>query len=202
MHMNTETTLDFIEGRLNYDQEDFWRHHLDFCGDCTETLDEWEHFRFALKRTHLKSAPEYVLERAFHILPYQPKESVSTIRRVLASLVFDSFLEPNLAGARGLAAAARQLVLHAEGLDIHLQIWGEGDDLQLLGQLLPTTGAAGTFAAPAQLHLLRNGERIESTFVDDLGEFQFTEVPEGDLSLQVGLPHLTVVAPLNVRDSQ
>jgi hypothetical protein len=198
--MNSETTLDFLEGRLSYDQEDFWRHHLEFCGDCTETLDQWEHLRFGLRRSHLKSAPAHVLERAFHIFPYRTNEGGSRIRRVLASIVFDSFLEPGLAGARGVTAAARQLLLHADEFDIHLQILGEEDRMQMLGQVLPRT--PGAFATTARFHLLRNGERLETTFVDDLGEFQFTDVLKGDLSLQVDLPNLTVIAALNFMDTQ
>ena len=40
--------------------------------------------------------------------------------QALASLVFDSFAQPALAGARGGAAMSRQIVLRAEGFDIHL----------------------------------------------------------------------------------
>jgi hypothetical protein len=201
MHMNSETTLDFLDGRLDHVQEDFWKQHLELCGGCTESLGQWEEVRFTLKRSHLKSAPAEDLERAFNIFPHRIQESGSRLRRVLAVVMFDSFLEPSLAGARGVAAAARQIVLHAEEFDIHLQIWGEQDRVQVLGQMLPRT--AGAFATTtARLHLLRNGERLETTLADDIGEFQFADVPEGDLSLQIDLPNLTVIAALNMQDAQ
>jgi hypothetical protein len=50
----------------------------------------------------------------------------------------------------------------------------------------------------ARLHLLRDGERLATTVADKLGEFQFKDVPEGLLSLQVDLPHLTVVGALRL----
>jgi len=49
--------------------------------------------------------------------------------------------------------------------------------------------------------LYRNGERIETAGVDEMGEFRFRDVPEGDLSLQIDLPNLTVIGALNVKQN-
>ena len=119
------------------------------------------------------------------------------MRSVLASIVFDSFLQPAFSGARGVASAARQLVMHAEEFDIHVKIWGDDNHRQMLGQLLPRSRE--DFVQRARFHLLRNGERIETTAVDDMGEFHFIDVPEGNLSLQIDLPNLTVIGALNVK---
>lgn len=118
-----------------------------------------------------------------------------TIRQVLASLVFDSFAQPSLAGARGGATTARQMVLRAEGFDIHVKIWGVTPCRHMAGQVLAR--GDGAFMHRARLHLIRDGERYSSTAVDKFGEFEFEAVPEGFLSLQVDLPHLTVVGTLN-----
>jgi hypothetical protein len=37
--------------------------------------------------------------------------------------------------------------------------------------------------------------------VDDMGEFHFSDVPDGDLSLQIDLPNLTVIGALTVKES-
>ncbi|HSU88603.1 MAG TPA: hypothetical protein VLL56_07190 [Terriglobia bacterium] len=116
----------------------------------------------------------------------------------MASLIFDSFLDPALAGARGTSVSARQLVMRAEEFDIHIKIWGDPDHRQMLGQLLPRSGAR--FVEAARFHLLQNGERLETASVDETGEFHFLDVPEGDLSLQIDLPNLTVIGALNVRE--
>jgi len=89
--------------------------------------------------------------------------------------------------------------MRAEEFDIHIKIWGERERRQLLGQLLPRSGK--DFVHTARFHLLRNGERIETTEVDDVGEFHFTNIPEGDLSIQMDLPHLTMIGALNVRET-
>lgn len=196
MHLNSETALDFVEGRLQTDQIVFWTQHISTCAACTQDVANWRKLGTGLKRSHLVSAPNQDLEKALHIFPSasadRPKQ-----RSVLASIVFDSFQQPAFAGARGAAAQTRQLVLRAEEFDIHVKIWGEHDHRQLLGQVLSRSGHE--FVGAARFHLLRNGERLESTAVDEVGEFHFTDVPEGDLSLQIDLPNLTVIGALNTK---
>src|SRR5262249_23324584 len=96
---------------------------------------------------------------------------------------------------RGGETTARQVVLRAEEFDIHVKIWGDQDRRQMLGQLLPRSGE--DFMQAARFHLLRNGERLDTTLVDEIGEVHFTHVPEGNLSLQIDLPNLTVIGALN-----
>jgi hypothetical protein len=152
-----------------------------------------------LKRSNLMSAPDQDLEKALNIFRPLVEESGPPFRQLLATVIFDSFREPAFAGARGATAAtARQLVMRAEEFDIHIKIWGEQDRKKMLGQLLPRSGE--DFVHAARFHLLRNGERLETTAVDDMGEFHFTDVPDGDLSLQIDLPNLTVVGALKVRE--
>ena len=89
--------------------------------------------------------------------------------------------------------------MRADEFDVHIKIWGESDSRQMLGQLFPRTGEE--LSQSARFHLLRNGERIESTITDEMGAFQFMEVPEGSLSLQIDLPNLTVIGALSMREA-
>ena len=200
MHLNTELTLDLVEGRLNQKQQSFWKEHIAICDDCAQTVQRWQQFKIELKQSHLKSAPEQEVQNAVHIFQPPAGEQSSTFRSVLAAIVFDSFLQPAMAGARGTSASqARQLVMRAEDFDIHIKIWGDRDRRQMLGQLLPREHQ--DVVPAARFHLLRNGERIESTTTDEMGEFCFSDVPEGgDLSLQIDLPHLTVIGALRIQD--
>jgi hypothetical protein len=200
MHVSSEIALDLLDGRLNADQGLFWKKHLEICPDCTREVGGWRQLEIDLARSHLKSASDRELQNAMHIYPQQPDGSGSRIRSILASVTFDSFLQPAMAGARGSAAASRQMVMRAEEFDIHIKIWGELQHRQMLGQLLPRNGQ--DFVQSARFHLLKNGERLESTAIDEMGEFHFTDVPEGDLSLQIDLPNLTVVGALNIKDAK
>jgi hypothetical protein len=198
MHLSSETALNFLEGRLEKDQETFWKQHLDVCQECTQDVGLWRQLGIDLKRSHLMSASDQDLQEAIRIFPSRLEKTGSRLRQLLATVIFDSFHEPAFAGARGASAAARQLVMRAEEFDIHIKIWGEQDHKQMLGQLLPRSGE--DFVHAARFHLLRNGERLETTAVDDMGEFHFSDVPEGDLSLQIDLPNLTVIGALKVRE--
>ena len=197
MHLSLDTALDLIEGRADSSQIEFWMNHIGACKSCGDQMEQWRHMKELLARNHLESAPDWLVKKAVGVFGSTEERKESGFRRLVASLVFDSFAQPALAGARG-AADARQLVLRAEEFDIHLKIWGEHEQRHMVGQILPRGEAM--FVDEAKLHLIRNGERFESTLSDNFGEFQFRDIPQGLLSLQVDLPHLTVVGALNMMD--
>lgn len=198
MHLSASVALDFLDGLLVKDEELFWLQHLEFCKDCMHDVARWRQLWTGLKRSHLQNASDQALKNAIDVYPVtRPDHDASPRRFVVGTILFDSFVQPALAGARGSSASGRQLVMRAEEFDVHVKIWGEPDHRKMLGQLLPRSG--NHFMQSARFHLLRNGERVESTSVDDMGEFHFTEVPEGDLSLQIDLPNLTVIGALNIK---
>jgi len=199
MHLGSDVALDLIEGRLAKDEETFWKEHLGVCGDCVQVIDQWHQLRADLRRSHLKSATAEILDIVMEFFP-QGDEKEACHPCVEATVVFDTFRDGTVANARGAVAVARQLVLRAEDFDIHIKIWGGPDHRQMLGQLLPRGTAK--FVGTARFHLLQNGERLETATIDEIGEFHFTDLPEGDLSLQIDLPNLTVVGALNVREAQ
>jgi hypothetical protein len=195
-HLTPETVLDFLEQRLDEGQESEWIQHINECARCSRYLTEWQDFLNLIKRSNLQTAPQRDMERAIRIFQ-QSRERSSSIRRVLADTIFDTFTRAVLVGARGIPAATRDLVLQAEDFHIHIQIRGEGEQRQILGQILSRTRE--DFISMAQFHLLRNGERLQAVTADKLGEFHFIDVPEGELNLQVDLPHLTIVGALNIK---
>jgi hypothetical protein len=195
MHLTVDEALDLIEGKARESQITFWTSHSEVCGDCQEQLKIWKQIHFSLKRRLLESAPERLLRSAEAIFEAPKRGWVPALREVIASVVFDSFSQPALAGARG-TATARQIVLRAEEFDIHVRISGESEQRHMTGQILAR--GETTFVRGAMLHLVRDGKRFESTSVDKLGEFEFQRVPDGLLSLQMDLPQLTIVGALNV----
>jgi hypothetical protein len=198
VHLSSETALDYVEGRLETEQEAFWKQHLEICKECRQDVGVWQILGMDLRRSNLMSASGQDLENVSRIFKPRFEKAGSTVRQLFATVIFDSFREPAFSGARGAAAATRQLVMRAEEFDIHIKIWGDQDHKKMLGQLLPRSGE--DFVHAARFHLLRNGERLETTAVDEMGEFHFTDVPDGDLSLQIDLPNLTVVGALKVRE--
>lgn len=193
MHLSSESALDLIDGRLPKDEEVFWNQHVKTCEACSNQVRQWREMRVALRRSHLKSAPEADVHAAIGIFRPRPEASRSGLRRILAAVRFDSFFEPALAGARGSASASRQVVLQAEDFDIHLKIWGEPGHKQVLGQLLSRSGEPCT---DARFRLLSHSEELDTTTADETGEFSFADIPEGEWSLQADLPNLTIIGTL------
>ena len=139
------------------------------------------------------------LESALRIFPSIEQQSEPGIRSVAATGVFNDFLQSGMAGVRGASPEpVRQFILRDEEFDIHIKIWGGEDRKQIRGQLLPRSGKA--FPPPARCYLLLNGARLQTTHTDATGEFQFDEVPEGALYLQIDLPDLTIVGSLDNQD--
>src|SRR5262245_59891416 len=201
MHLDTETIIDLMEGRLGKAAAQEWLQHANNCSQCSTELQGWQNLSMALRRSHLHSASDALLEKAQAMFerPTQPAGSPTKggLRQILASLVFDRFTQPAFAGARG-QAATRQVVMRAEEFDVHVRIWAANENRHVLGQIQPR--GTKTFIDTARLHLLQNGERVSSAFVNELGEFRFDCVPAGLLSLQIDLPHLTVIGSLDVSE--
>jgi len=181
VHLNSETIIDLIEGRNE-------SRHPDECPECRQRLEEWRQFHSRLQLGYLHDAPAALLNAAYEVVVPRAK-----FREVLASMIFDSFTQPAFAGARG-AGTARQLVLRAAEVDVHVRIGGTPESRQITGQIL-ARGERG-FVNTASVHLLQDGTRIRSTTLDPLGEFEFENAPEGLLSLEIALPDLTVVGAL------
>jgi transcription antitermination factor NusG len=153
------------------------------------------HFLTTLKQSNLWNAVEQDVERAIEMSPQQSRELDQKIRFIAATVVFDSFRQISLEGARGIPDPTRSLVLQTEDFDIHVQICREHERRQILGQIL--SRVPNKHFAKARLYLLRNGKKLQATTADTLGEFNFIEVPEGTLNLQVELPCLTITGMLN-----
>ena len=114
----------------------------------------------------------------------------------VAAILFDSLIQP-FTGARG-ATDARQVVMRAEELDIHLRISANPSQHQIVGQVFARNETQ--FLSSVRLHLILDGKPFKTTRSDNFGQFQFDEVPQGMFRLQLDLPHLTVVGGITISE--
>jgi hypothetical protein len=196
MHLTSELALDLIEGRIAFAELEPWTTHLDKCSTCSHHLRDWRRVHLRLGGSHLVSAPEEVLEHARAIFATEVKRPI--FRELVAAIVFDSFAQPALEGARG-ATDARQMVLRAEELDIHLKISTNPSLKQIIGQVFVRNETA--FVSSVRLHLLHDKKPFKSTWSDNFGGFQFDDVLPGVFHLQVDLPYLTVVGGISIGEN-
>ena len=195
MHLTSSLALDLIEGQLPSGRIQSLTEHIDRCPRCSQQLKEWQHVHSKLGSPHLKSAPFGILEAARAIFDAESEVKRPIFREIAAAVVFDSLTQAAVAGARG-PTGGRQMVLRAEELDIHLKISSNPSQHQIIGQVFVRNETE--FLSNVRLHLVRDRKPFKSTWSDNFGAFQFSEVPEGVFHLQVDLPHLTVVGGISI----
>jgi len=202
MHLTPEKAMDLIELKLAESDRQSWYDHIGSCEDCAFEFQEWSRLANLVKRTHLQSAPDPIIAYTKRICEtsLKTRENRPLLREIFALIVFDSFTEPAQAGARATLwmdsqLVSRRVLLQTDDFDIHVRISKVEDHRDLFGQILPR--GSGGFVKDASVHLQREQERIGTTGTNTLGEFLFSNIPEGLLTLQIDLPHATVISALH-----
>ena len=200
MHVNSETVLNLIDGSISETDRTHCENHLQSCAQCAADYQTWAAFMGLVRRPHLINAPAETVVSAQELFQIsRPPQIRPSLRQIVAGLVFDSFAQPALSSVRAEAAGyeqviQRQVVLQAEEFDIHVRVSMFEDHRDLLGQILPRGKG---FIKEASLYLRHDDERIQSANVNELGEFEFCDVPVGMLSLQIDLPTVTIISTLD-----
>lgn len=147
-HFTTEEWIDFVNRAVSPgESREMERHLKDGCKRCLETVSIWQRVQksAATDRNYQPPADTVrVVKAAFAAagLKGQRKESRGRI-----SVLFDSFLQPVVEGARSTATDSRQMLYRADPFQIDLQIEAKPgrNDLVVAGQLLDLSnpGIAG-----------------------------------------------------------
>ncbi len=139
-------------------------------------------------------APEHVIQRAFTIWQSKAKlETTSIISKILAVIKFDSAMQsPVQLGVRSIGASTRQIIFSADSRDIDLRIAaknvvGNAKSWSVSGQILgpDETGAVTLVSA----------NREWTASLDDMGEFNFDDLPEGEYRLSAALGGTEIALP-------
>jgi hypothetical protein len=139
-------------------------------------------------------APEHVIQRAFTI--WQPKATAKTesiVSKILAVIKFDSAQQSPMAlGVRSIGYATRQIIFSADMRDIDLRIAAKNINQSakawaVSGQILgPDEGGSVTLAGTG---------REWTTSIDEMGEFHFDDLPDGDYRLSAHFEGAEVALP-------
>ena len=201
MHLSPIKALDLLELRMAEFERQSLLKHIDSCKDCASEFQEWSTLVELVKRPHLMSAPDAIIASAKTIFDtsFETRKTGRLLRQVVALIVFDSFAEPAPVGTRAgvgmdSGVVSRRVLFRTDDFDIHVRISKVEDHHELLGQILPRGG--GGFVKDASVHLRHEEARIGSANLNSLGEFLFTSIPDGLLSLQIDLPYVTVISAL------
>ena len=142
-----------------------------------------------------EEAPIWLVNRAVRIgrRPLvQPAPGPSVWRRLVASLVCDTRLQPRPVGARAVAAEPRRLLYRVEGTEIDLEIGPS----QITGRLRMLGQVTADETDLARAWVIGDGPsgRLEAD-VDSLGQFSLDGLAEGVHRLEIGLVHELIEIP-------
>ena len=188
-HVTVENLIDYIEGHGSNVEKSTLESHVASCKECGELKQE---FHTIISRLHVDASfepPAELVQWGINLFQpvIQPKGVVSGLRKFIASLVFDTFDQPMLAGVRRVGTPPRQLLFRAGDVDVDVKIESmeANDRITLVGQVL---SSAAKFFDNTPVKLESHGIVRYRTRTNLVGEFSFDEVPKDTYHLSVDLP--------------
>lgn len=167
------------------------RKHLETgCKRCTETVALWQKVRKTASAEATYQPPAgsvRVAKAAFAVAGWadKPRKAGSLIE-----VLFDSFLQPAIAGARSVGTGIRQMLYRADPYQVDMQIEAkpEGNRLVVTGQLLDV-GRPDIVGREIQVTLSNRRGAVVYTTTNQFGEFRGEIENSGDLELSFPRPN-------------
>ena len=187
-HITVENLINYIEGQPTDVEKPTLESHLGTCSECTELKQEFHALMTQLREDSSNEPPAESVQWGISLFqPVMQPESRSTFRKMIASLVFDTYDQPMLAGVRRVGEPPRQLLFRAGDVDVDVKIESmeANDRITLVGQVL---SSATKFFDNNPVKLESHGIVRYRTRTNVVGEFSFDEVPKDTYHLSVDLP--------------
>lgn len=212
-HVSEQAWIDFVRGvspsnpktgqPADRSPAEIESHLAAGCSDCKATFEIWKQVYGIACHEREYSPPEnaiHMAKAAFAMI--RPQSAEETLG---ASLVFDSFSQPILAGVRSSTVAARQLVYDAAGLTIDMRFDREpkSTKVQLIGQILDAERRHTVLANLPVVLSTEKGVLVADGHTNQLGEFhlEFEEREELKLAIWVHASKVIRIALVNLGKS-
>jgi hypothetical protein len=186
-HLTVENLMNYMEGFGSDVENSTAVAHLATCRECSELKQEFQILVAQLREDSSFEPPAELVQWGKNL--FQPIMQLETggLRKIIASLVFDTFDQPMLAGVRRVGAPPRQLLFRAGDVDVDVKIESmeANDRITLVGQVL---SSATKFFDNTPVKLESHGIVRYRTRTNVVGEFSFDEVPKDTYHLSVDLP--------------
>lgn len=188
-HLSIEDIIAYTDGTATETAQGASESHLAVCTDCKELQQEFQVLLMRMREDASFEPPADLVKWAVDLFQpvVQPQPEGGKLRRLIASLVFDTYDQPALAGVRRVGVPPRQLLFRAGEVDVDVKIESmeANDRISLVGQVLSN---ADKFFDNTPIKLESHGIVRYSTKTNVVGEFSFDEVPKDTYHLSVDLP--------------
>jgi hypothetical protein len=186
-HFTTEEWIDFVNEMTPPKKEQAMQKHLaSGCHGCEGKFALWQKVRStaASEANYRPPADAVRVAQAAYAsarIGRQEEEAKS-----LVEVLFDSFLQPEVAGARSRSTGARQMLYRADSFQIDLQIEPKPgtNHVVVTGQMMDVS-TAEIVSRGVQIKLSNFRENVIHTVTNEFGEFRCEIDNSGDLELSV-----------------
>ena len=183
-HFSQQAFADLVRGVEAPVHTELRSHLSSQCPQCVETFKMWSRLQAIAGRENAYEAPADSVRMAK--LEFAARAQGEA--EITARIVFDSALQPALAGVRSAGtAAARQMVYEAEGLMVDLRFDQRPGSkcISLIGQVLDRKGARRSLAHAPVMLWTEKGLVITETKTNGFGEFQLEFEALGRMRLSI-----------------
>jgi len=188
-HVNAEDLVNYLQGQCSDIETSALEAHLLSCKECTEQKQEFHDLISRLQEDSSFEPPAELVQWGINLFQplTQPQAARGVRRKIIGTLIYDTFDEPMLAGVRRVGAPPRQLLFRAGNVDVDVKIQSAepNDRISLVGQVLSNDPK---FFDNTPVNLESHGIVRYRTTTNVVGEFSFDEVPKDTYHLSVDLP--------------
>jgi hypothetical protein len=173
-HYSLEKWVDFARNVIGEDEKAEMQSHLETgCTECSKELSMWQRLQQVARREPAYTPSEGAVRMVNATFVDRPTGRSSHAKAQLASLLFDSFRSPLLAGARSSGSASQQLLYGAGDyrIDVRIEPQMDSEKVVLIGQVLNSANPDERLAA-MPVSLLKGQKLLAESVTSEFGEFQ------------------------------
>ncbi|HMD37696.1 MAG TPA: hypothetical protein VKH15_00350 [Candidatus Acidoferrum sp.] len=187
-HFTTEEWVDFVNQITSGGQQQAMQKHLATgCKQCTKTVSLWQkvctNAAVVTGESYQPPADTVRLAKALYLTNRLNTKALER-QPSLIEVLFDSFLQPAVAGARSAVTGTRQMLYRADPYQVDIQIEAkpEGSRLVVTGQLLDVS-RPDILGREVQVTLSNHRGMVVHMVTNQFGEFRGEIENTGDLEI-------------------
>jgi hypothetical protein len=188
-HYSLEKWVDFARNVIGKDERAEMQSHLETgCAACSKELSMWQRLQQVARRASAYAPSEDAVRTVNATFVNRSTGPSSRAKSQLASLLFDSFRRPLLAGVRSSESASQQLLYGAGDyrIDVRIEPQMDSEKVVLIGQVLNSANPNERLSA-MRVSLLRGRQLLAESHTSDFGEFQIECELQSGIRLVVAL---------------
>ena len=186
-HFSTEEWVDFVNQVIASNQREAMQKHLATgCKRCTEAVSLWQEVSKTASAEANYQPPADTVRLAKAAFATAGKTQAKQQSPGLIEVLFDSFVQPAVAGARSVVIGTRQMLYRADPYQIDIQIEPKpgSNRLVITGQLLDLSHP-GIIGRDIQVTLSNRRGNTVLAPTNQFGEFSGEIENSGDLELSI-----------------